>query len=227
MNEQMNEEDRKIKQPQYISISEAESLTNIPNATLKRYILNHPNFINYIKAGREYRINLNDIDTLKRIRKLYNEGLKKDVVNTRLEESGVPVTITIDSEDAEGFEVVSVNEELTEIKEMMKWLAKKFEEDKQEILLKAEEDKRTLTAEITELKQLLNRRNADEVANLRKSLEDKKDDAEAREKEKKREQQEMFTKIEEATDKAIKDAINSYKEEVEGNKSWLQKLFGK
>jgi len=199
---------------QYLTLKQLQSLVEIPENSLKRYIQEHGEFINYDKQHNRYRIHVSAVETIKTIRKLYGDGFKKEAVTEHLLDAGVPVTITVDSE--EGKDLISVNEELQQMKEMMQLFFKKTEEDKKELL-----------QEIAELKQLLNRRNADEVANLRKSLEDKKGDAESREKEKEREQQEMLSKIEEATDKAIKDAINSYKEESEGNKSWLQKLFGK
>jgi Fic family protein len=46
-NDQVNKDNDK-----YISISEAEKLTGIPNATLKRYMLNHSEFIQFRKKGR-------------------------------------------------------------------------------------------------------------------------------------------------------------------------------
>jgi len=108
------------KEAQYISISAAEALTDIPNATLKRYMINHDQYVDYRKIGREYRINVADIETLKYIRSLYNAGMRKEVVNEKLHSEGMPVTITFPSGDeADQKALISVNEELAEVKKML------------------------------------------------------------------------------------------------------------
>lgn len=110
MNVHMNDEGENTD---YISISEAERLTGIANATLKRYVLNHSHFVPHKKQGREYRIRLSDIETLKLIRKYYVSGLKREDINLKLEAGGLPITYT--SNDSEGTELISVNETVQEV----------------------------------------------------------------------------------------------------------------
>lgn len=42
----------------YLTVSEVAKYTNIPNATLKRYILYHTQYVDYKKASRMYLINI-------------------------------------------------------------------------------------------------------------------------------------------------------------------------
>ena len=198
----------------YLTLKQLVELVDIPENSCKRYLQEHEQFLNYKKVHNRYMIHVSAVETLKIIRKLYGEGLKKEAVDEHLNGAGVPVTITMDSEE-NSTSLINVNAELQEMKKMMQLLFQK-----------AEDDKKVLLQEITDLKQLVNRKEADKITELRKSLEDKKGDAEAHN----REQEELFKKIdttiEEATDKAIKQALAEYKES-EGKKSLLQKLFGK
>ena len=195
MNEQVTA-DTDTRKPYFISISEAETMTGIPNATLKRYVLNHPQFITYKKEGREYRILLSDMEKLKRIRQLYNDGLKKDGVNERLEADGLPVTLTSYSE--EGADLVSMNEEMEEMKCLLRVQTEYIQRVDQrfEGLMQGLQQ---LSKENAELKHLLNRKESEEVASLRQSLlEDKQGQA----KERAKEQTELLAKIEETAKKA-------------------------
>jgi hypothetical protein len=157
MNDQMNNGQISDK---YISISEAEELTGIPNATLKRYMLNHSEFIQFKKQGREYRIKITELEKLKLIRKFYNEGLKKEAVNERLVTEGIPVTITLN--ESEDKSLVSVNEELAELKNMLKMQM---------------EFNLHLLQELHELKQMVNRKEAEMIQELRNSMKQAKDEA--------------------------------------------------
>lgn len=198
----------------YLTLKQLIEIVDIPENSCKRYLQEHEQFLNYKKVHNRYMIHVSAVETLKIIRKLYGEGLKKEAVDEHLNGAGVPVTITMDSEE-DSTSLINVNAELQEMKKMMHLLFQK-----------AEDDKKVLLQEIADLKQLVNRKEADKITELRKSLEDKQGEAEAREKE----QQELFTKIdktiEESTDKAVKEALNEYKE-AEGNKSWWRKFTGK
>lgn len=152
MNNQISDE--------YISISKAEELTGIPNATLKRYVLNHSEFIQFKKQGREYRIKVTELEKLKLIRKLYNEGLKKEAVHERLVAEGIPVTIIVN--ESEDKSLVFVNEELTELKNMLK-MQMEFNQH--------------LLQELHELKQMVNRKEAEMIQELRNSMKQAKDEA--------------------------------------------------
>ena len=211
MNKQVN--DASQNDSLYLSITEAEVLTGIPNATLKRYILNHPQFIHFKKMGREYRIRSTEIEKLRIIRKLYNDGHKMDAVNEKLEAEGLPVTITSNSE--EGLNLISVNEEVAELKTMLALQNQLL----QQIVLKLNdvekervERERLLLQEIQvsnqhyqqnigEVKQLLNRRESERVSELRLNMEEVS-----------------------ATVEVIKKEVE-LKQEAALNKSWWQKLL--
>lgn len=130
----------------FIGVHEASEYTNIPSETLKRYLLNHEPFLNFKKEGRRYKIAVESLEILKKIREWYSEGLMKEDVNERLSEEGVPVTITV--HESEEKRLVSVNEELEEMKNMLK-----TQMQFNQYLLK----------EIQELKQMVNRREADMI----------------------------------------------------------------
>lgn len=204
MNEQVTVDTGK---PYFISISEAETMTGIPNATLKRYVLNHPQFITYKKEGREYRVLLSDIEKLKRIRQLYNDGLKKDAVNERLEADGLPVTLTSYSE--EGADLVSMNEEMEEMKRLLRVQTEYIQRVDQrfEGLMQGLQQ---LSKENAELKHLLNRKESEAVNSLWQSLlDDKQGQAEEQEKEK----AELLEKIEETAKKTIAEQWEKLKQE--------------
>jgi len=117
MNNSIDKEDENKEQAEYIPLSKGVELTGITNATLKRYMLNHAEFINYRKVGREYRLNINDLEKLKLIRKYYSSGMKRDEVHQKLEIEGYPVTFTVN--ESEELDIISVNQELSEMKKML------------------------------------------------------------------------------------------------------------
>jgi hypothetical protein len=157
MSEQVNNDQVNKDNDKYISISEAEQLTGIPNATLKRYMLNHSEYIQFRKKGREYRLKITELDKLKLIRKLYNEGLKREDVNERLEAEGIPVTITLD--EYENKSLISVNEEIAELKKLLN-MQMQFNQH--------------LLKEVQELKQIVNRKEAEMIQELRNSMQEVK-----------------------------------------------------
>ena len=210
MNKQVN--GASLNDAVYIGITEAEALTGIPNATLKRYILNHPQFIHFKKIGREYRIRITEIEKLKIIRKLYNDGHKMDVVNEKLATEGLPITITSNSED--GLNLISVNEEVAELKSMLvlqnqllQQVVLKLDDVEKErvererlLLQELQESNQLYQQNIGELKLLLNRHESERVSNLRVSMEEVS-----------------------ATVEGIKKEVE-LKEEAARNKSWWQKI---
>jgi hypothetical protein len=212
VNEASHDDDKRAL---YMGITEAEALTGIPNATLKRYILNHPQFIHFKKMGREYRIRITEIEKLKIIRKLYNEGHKMDVVNEKLGAEGLPITITSNSE--EGLNMISVNEEVAELKTMLalqnqllQQVVLKLDDVEKErvererlLLQEIQESNQLYQQNIGEVKQLLNRHESERVSELRLSMEEVS-----------------------ATVEVIKKEVE-LKQEAARNKSWWQKLLGR
>ncbi len=154
-------------------------------------------------------IHVSAVETLKIIRKLYGEGLKKEAVDEHLRGAGVPVTITMDSEDSTA--LVSVNEELQELKKMMQLqmefnqrLVQQMESDKQEMQEK-------FNKEIEGLKTLLNRHESEKVEQLRLSM------------------SKSVEEITEASKKAVEDMEAKFeaKIEEEKNRGFFSRLFGK
>lgn len=179
MDNHMNDTPENTANTDYISISEAEKITGIANATLKRYILNHSQFVPHKKQGREYRIRLSDIEKLKLIRKYYVDGLKKDDVNLKLEAGGLPITYT--SNSSEGTELISVNETVQELNRKLdlvmqfnQKLMQERENDKQQMALDKKELKEAFQQEIQELKTIVNRQESEKVTALRLSMEESK-----------------------------------------------------
>lgn len=221
MNEQMNNDEKEPEKASFISISEAEELTGIPNATLKRYMLNHEQFIYFKKEGREYRIKVTELDKLKYIRKLYTEGLKKEAVNERLERDGVPVTITFNPEESETG-LVSVNAELAEMKNMMK-AQMNFNHH---LLQELEEMKEATKAKDIELAEE-RKKNQELLLKMQEGINDTnkalQEDQESN--------REMFSKMQEEISNANKILVEASAEkeekaeQPEESKSWWKKLF--
>jgi hypothetical protein len=212
MDKQVNEASH--DDSEYMGITEAEALTGIPNATLKRYILNHAQFIHFKKMGREYRISITEIEKLKIIRKMYNEGHKMDVVNEKLEAEGLPITITSNSE--EGLNLISVNEEVAELKtvlalqnQLLQQVVLKLDDVEKErvererlLLQEIQESNQLYQQNIGEVKQLLNRHESERVSELRLRME------------------EVSASVE-----VINPEVE-VEQEAARNKSWWQKLKG-
>lgn len=162
MNNKDAKDNNSSKKPEYIPLSKAVELTSIPNGTLKRYMLNHSQFVDFKKVGREYRININDLEIIKIIRTLYNQGLKQNAVDEKLESEGIPVTITIPEENNSS--LVNVNEELSQLKNMVQ-----LNNNVQEKLI----------SELMELKQEINRKDATILNFMKESMESRKEIASA------------------------------------------------
>lgn len=188
----------------YLTLKQLVELVDIPENSLKRYIQEHEEFIRFDKEHNRYRIHASAVDTLKLIRKLYGEGFKKDAVNAQLKESGVPLTIVVTSE-AGGIDLKNLNEELSEVKQMLQ-IQMQFNQK--------------LVQEFQELKQMVNRKEADEIGSLRKSLElAKKETGE-------KERKELFAEIDKVADQAVKEALKDY-QEFQGTqkKGFFSKFF--
>ncbi|KGP71289.1 hypothetical protein [Pontibacillus yanchengensis] len=67
----------------FLGLTEVQELTGIPKATLKRYLINHQEFIEVKKVGRQNKLKATDLDTVKTIRQLYNDGYKREDINAK------------------------------------------------------------------------------------------------------------------------------------------------
>lgn len=179
-------------------------LVEIPENSCKRYLQEHEQFLNYRKVHNRFQIHVSAVDTLKTIRRLYGEGMRKEGVDEYLNSSGVPVTITVDSE--EGKDLISVNQELQEMKKMMEMqvqfnqrIAQQMEADKKEM-------KEAFQQEIQELKTIINRQESEKITQLRVSMDESKQAVEKAT----------------ATAEALAESL-----EAEKNKGFFSRLFGK
>ncbi len=184
---------------QFLTIKELkEALPEIPENSLKRYLQEHEEYLNFKKEHNRYKIHVSEIEKLKLIRKYYSEGFKKEEVNVKLEESGFPVTITIDDENTS---LLSVNDELTDMKKLLSFLVQQNEQTRIH-QNKIKEQNRQLIQEVHQLREILQnevKREATTVAFLSESLL--------------------------ATQKTVEEVVSSV--EVEKSKSLWGRLFGK
>ena len=184
---------------QFLTIKELkEALPEIPENSLKRYLQEHEEYLNFKKEHNRYKIHISEIEKLKLIRKYYSEGLKKEEVNVKLEESGFPVTITI---DAENTSLLSVNDELADMKKLLSFLVQQNEQSRIH-QNKIKDQNKQLIEEVYQLREILQnemKREATTVAFLSESLL--------------------------ATQKTVEEVVSSV--EVEKSRSFWGKLFGK
>jgi hypothetical protein len=168
---------------EWYTLKEMIELVDIPENSLKRYIQEHDNFIKFNKEHNRYKIHESAVNVLKKIRKLYGEGHKKDEVNDRLREMGTPMDIVVKPDDDDGIDY------------------KKEFFSMQEMFIKQMQFNEHVSNEIIEMKKIVNKKNADEIGDLRKSLEKKRE----------KENQEALI---EATAELVKGAIATNKEEL-------------
>ncbi|WP_182480577.1 hypothetical protein [Peribacillus asahii] len=111
---------------QFLTMKELkEALPEIPENSLKRYLHEHEEYLNFKKEHNRYRIHASEIEKLRLIRQFYAEGFKREEVNMKLEERGIPRTITMDLEDTS---LVSINHELTDVKKLISFLVQQNEQ---------------------------------------------------------------------------------------------------
>ena len=174
----------------HFSLKEMVDLVNIPENSLKRYMQEHEEFILFDKQHNRFRIHASAVEPLKLIRKLYGDGLKKEEVQQRLIDSGEPVTIVVKTED-EGVDLVNLNEELTDIKQMLKeqmTFNQKFVE------------------EIQSLKEMVNRKESDKIGDLRESLEYSRSESD------KMNQEVIIAEMNKTMEKSVKDILDNVEE---------------
>jgi DNA-binding transcriptional MerR regulator len=84
---------------EWLSISEVEKSTGIPDRTIRRYVAQHGHHLNTRKIHRNYLIARNAVAILTTIRDQYKHGRNSDQIEAALSESGVPMTITVNSDE--------------------------------------------------------------------------------------------------------------------------------
>lgn len=138
-----------------LTVLAVEKQTNIPNATLRRYIRNHGHHLNIRKKGKVYLLSSDSIEIILQIRQLYDEGLSQEEVEEALGQMGNPVTITVTADDKQV--TVNVGETLLELRQAMneqnkiiQSLADQLQKQQEYISTKLEERDRSLIAAIRE-----------------------------------------------------------------------------
>lgn len=102
---------------EWLTVLAVEKQTNIPNATVRRYIRKHGHHLNIRKKGKSYFIASASIAIVLHIRKEYENGKSLEQVEESLNQKGNPVTITVTAKDKQM--AVNVGETLQEMKETM------------------------------------------------------------------------------------------------------------
>ncbi|MFJ5772544.1 DUF3967 domain-containing protein [Psychrobacillus sp. NPDC093180] len=140
---------------EWLTVLAVEKQTNIPNATIRRYIRNHGHHLNIRKKGKVYLLSSESIAIVLSIRQQYDDGKSQDQVEEALGLMGNPVTITVTANDEQM--TVNVGETLLELKESMndqnriiQSLAEQLQKQQEYISTKLEERDRTLLAAIRE-----------------------------------------------------------------------------
>jgi hypothetical protein len=163
---------------QYLTMKELkEVIPEIPENSLKRYLQEHQEYLDFKKEHNRYSVHVSGIETLSLIRKLYADGLKKEEVNSKLEESGVPMTITFDANENQS--LISVNHELTDMKKLVSFLVQqneqsrlqqnKIKEQNQELIHEVQELRDTIE-EIKEVQKLEYERETEKASSILESL---------------------------------------------------------
>lgn len=138
---------------QYLTMKELkEALSEIPENSLKRYLQEHEEFLDFKKEHNRYKIHVSELEKLKQIRQYYASGLKKEEVSAKLEESGTPITITYDANEDRS--LVSVNNELANMKKLVSFLVQQNEQSRLQ-QNKVREQNQQLIHEVQELRQTI------------------------------------------------------------------------
>lgn len=105
------------KDNEWLTVLAVEKQTEIPNATIRRYIRNHGHHLNIRKKGKSYTIAPESIPIVLDIRKQYDDGKSLEQVEEILFQTGNPVTITVNADNK--LMTVNVGEALQDIKKAM------------------------------------------------------------------------------------------------------------
>lgn len=129
-----------------------EALPEIPENSLKRYLQEHQEYLNFKKEHNRYMIHVSEIEKLKLIRQYYSQGFKREEVNAKLEESGFHVTITMDPDKSTL--LPSVNSELADMKKLVSFLVQQNEQNRMQ-QNKIKDQNKQLIHEVQELTQII------------------------------------------------------------------------
>jgi DNA-binding transcriptional MerR regulator len=147
-----------MKEQEYLTVPQIERETRIAESTLRRYVRQHGHRMNIKKNGKTYLIARESVETIRKIRALYDKGQTAEQVDKILADEGAPLTVDVPNEDgaavpvsvAEALagmrdEVKAMREGMDELKEHNAALAKKIDEQNELIIQQMKQRDEKLT----------------------------------------------------------------------------------
>lgn len=128
---------------EWMTVSEMSEKINIPAESLRRYIRSHNVHLKVKKVSKKYYLHDDCVTVIQQIRTLYNEGKTVEEVEETLSASGIPMTLTVKTDDDERM-TVHVADELKEIKSRLD----KQEEFNKALLQKLDEQQKYIEESI-------------------------------------------------------------------------------
>lgn len=138
---------------EWLTVVAIEKQTNIPNATLRRYIRNHGHHLNIRKKGKVYFISSESVPIILNIRQQYDDGKSQDQVENALVQKGNPVIITVIEDDKQmtvdvGETLLNLQKSVNDQNKIIQSLADQLQKQQEYITTKLDERDRMLLAAI-------------------------------------------------------------------------------
>lgn len=164
---------------EWLTVLATEKQTNIPNATIRRYIRNHGHHLNVQKKGKSYFIASESIPIVLTIRKHYDDGKSLDQVEKALVDTGTPVTITMNDDGKQvtvsvGDALQDMNKAMHEQNKVIQSLVEQVQRQQEYIDIRLEERDRNLMAAIRENQESRKQIAADQEKEIMPPTENKK-----------------------------------------------------
>lgn len=142
----------------WLSVIDIEKQTNIPDATIRRYIRNHGHHLQIKKRGKSYLIAGDSISIIQKIRELYDKGKQSEDVDETLRHMNIPVTITMTDDEKEvtvnASEVlIQLQKDMDEQKKFNQSLLETLQKQNEYINTKLEERDRKLIESLREIQE--------------------------------------------------------------------------
>lgn len=168
---------------EWLSISDVEKSTGIPERTIRRYIAHHGHHLHTKKQHRNYLLAVSALSVLTQIRDHYARGRSAEQVEAALTESGVPMTITVSPERAE--EARGLDGELATLRQKLvdnlvgigreqRLLREELGGLREEVLTKLEEQAQLVRELERERRRMMEFRDKELLVSMRKILETKR-----------------------------------------------------
>lgn len=86
---------------EWLTVSDIEKQTGIPDATVRRYIRNYGHHFKIKKNGKSYMVASESVEIMKQIREWYVEGKQTSQIDEKLAQAGIPMTVTVTDDEEE------------------------------------------------------------------------------------------------------------------------------